>query len=75
MKTVFIITILLFTQIVLPAYSALSPDDLNQIRLIVKEEIAKELKPIKVDIITLKQDIAFIKGKFESVDKRFETVE
>ncbi len=44
-----------------PALAALTDTDLDKIRLIVKEEIEAELKPIKTDIVTLKTDGAVVK--------------
>ena len=46
MKIIFVLLIL-FGTIALPALGALDDADLNQIRLIVKEEIKEEIKPIK----------------------------
>jgi len=56
-------TMLLLLTVAIPAYSQLSQDDLNQIRLIIKEEI----DPVK-------KDVAVIQGKLEGIDKRFDGV-
>ena len=61
----FLITLLLLS-ILTPAFAELDDNDLNKIRLLIVEE----LKPIKSDIVSLKEDVAFIKGKLEDVDKR-----
>ncbi len=66
MKITFLFSIL-FCVIALPALSDLTDTDLNRIRLIINEE----LKPIKADIVSLKTDVAWIKGKLENVDKQF----
>ena len=60
MKNVLLFSIL-FCAIALPALGELTEADLNEIRLIVKEEIKEELKPIKADIDTLKTDIDTLK--------------
>ena len=69
MKKVLFFSIL-FCAIALPALGELAEADLNKIRLIVNEEI----KPIEVDIVLLKTDTAWIRGKLESVDEQFEGV-
>ena len=65
MKSILLLTILLCA-ITLPAIGALSPDDLNEIRLIIKEAV----EPIKADIGTIKQDIAKLNGRIDGVDGR-----
>ena len=60
MKNILILSTLLCA-IALPALGALTDADLDKIRLIVKEEIQEEVKPIKADIATLKTDIATLK--------------
>ena len=69
MKTV-LLCLILFCAIALPALAELTDADLDKIRLIVNEEI----KPIEADIVLLKTDTAWIRGKLESVDKQFEGV-
>lgn len=69
MKTVLLCSIL-FCVIAMPALGELTEADLNKIRLIVNEE----LKPIEADIVILKTDTAWIRGKLESVDDQFEGV-
>lgn len=46
----------------------LTNDDLQAIRGIVKEEISKELKPVKKDIRTMKADINILIGHFDKND-------
>ena len=60
MKTIlaFLILFCVFTS---PTFAELTDADLNKIRLIVTEEIQKEITPIKADIATLKADIATLK--------------
>ena len=70
MKTILFLSIL-FCVIALPVLGELTDTDLNRIRLIINEEIEEEIKPIKADIVSLKTDVAWIRGKLEtSVDKQ-----
>ena len=68
-----------FFVIVSPAIADLSPQDLKEIRLIVKEEIErvieKELTPIKADIATMKVDIVSLKEGFARLDERLNSVD
>lgn len=73
MKIVFLFSVL-FCTIALPALGDLTDTDLNRIRLIIQEEIEKEIKPIKADIGSLKTDVAWMRGKLEGVDKQFDSV-
>ena len=81
MKTL-IFSVILFCTIAGPARTELTEADLNKIRLIIKEEVKEELKPIKeeittlkADVATLKIDVAWIRGKLEGVDKQFASVD
>ena len=65
MKTILVFSIL-FSLIALPALGELTDADLNQIRLIVKEEI----KPLKTDINGLKTDVARLDGRLTGVEKQ-----
>ena len=83
MKTILLLSIL-FSVIAMPAFAALTDADLNKIRLIVKEEIKEELKPvkaelasikaesasIKTDIGTLKEGIARLDGRMDGIEKQ-----
>ena len=69
MKTLLILLILLCA-ITMPALAELTDADLNKIRLIVKEEIKEEIKPIKADISTLKEDVARLDGRMTGVEKQ-----
>lgn len=69
MKTTLFFSIL-FCAIALPALGDLTDTDLNRIRSIINEE----LKPLRDDIVTLKTDVAWIRGKLDGVDKRFDGV-
>ena len=69
MKKVLLFSIL-FCAIAMPGIAELTDADLNKIRLIVNEE----LKPIEADIVLLKTDTAWIRGKLEGVDEQFKGV-
>ncbi|MDE0687568.1 MAG: hypothetical protein OXI61_05320 [Candidatus Poribacteria bacterium] len=81
MKTILALLILL-SPIAMPAVAALTDADLNKIRLIVKEEIKEELKPIKAEIgsietniDTLKSDIGTLKEGVARLDGRMDGIE
>ncbi|MXV85313.1 hypothetical protein F4X88_00945 [Candidatus Poribacteria bacterium] len=81
MKTILVLLILL-SATAMPAGAALTEADLNKIRLIVKEEIKEELKPIKAEIgsietniDTLKSDIGTLKEGVARLDGRMDGVE
>lgn len=83
MKAILVFSIL-FSVIALPALGELSDADLNKIRLIVKEEVADELAPIKseiteikedidalnTDISTLKEGVARLDGRLSGIEKQ-----
>ena len=75
MKTVLLFSILLCT-IAMPAIGALTDADLDKIRLIVKEEVKKEIATTntKIDgldtrLRTVETDVAWTRGKLDSLDK------
>ena len=69
MKTIIFFSIL-FCTLALPAFGELTPEDLDKIRLIVKEEI----KPLKADIVALKIDVARLDGRLTGVEKQIATI-
>lgn len=60
MKNVLLFSII-FCTIASPTLADLTPEDLNQIRLIVKEEIETVIKPIETDIESIKTEIGSVK--------------
>ena len=74
MKTLIFISIL-FYAIALPALGQLTDADLDKIRLIVKEEIKEELKPIKTEIASIKTDTDTLKTNVARLDGRLTGVE
>ena len=69
MKTIIFFSIL-FCTLALPTFGELTPQDLDKIRLIVKEEI----KPLKADIVALKVDVARLDGRLTGVEKQIATI-
>ena len=61
-----------------PSLAELTPQDLKEIRLIVKEEIEtvidKELTPIKADIVSLKEGFARLDARLTGVEKQIAMV-
>ena len=78
MKNILVLSIL-FSAFAAPIFAALTDTDLDKIRLIVKEEIEEELKPLKADIVMLKTDGAVIKTEVanlkETVNSDFDTIQ
>ncbi|MDE0013396.1 MAG: hypothetical protein OXU36_19785 [Candidatus Poribacteria bacterium] len=88
MKSILYFSILLCA-IAIPSFAELTDADLDKIRLIVKEEIEEEIKPLKADINTLKADINTLKidvarlegritgleGRMTGMEERFTGVE
>ena len=69
--------LMLSCAIVLPARAELTDDDLNKIRLIVKEEVKAEITPIKTELNSLdtrlekvEQKISNIEGRLDGIEKR-----
>ena len=74
MKTVIFFSILLCV-IAEPVVAELTQNDLNKIRLIVKEEIAAEVKPLETRLQKVEQNIARLEGRMDGIDKRFDGLE
>ena len=62
MKSVLLLSIFL-CMMTGPVLGALLPEDLDKIRLIVKEEV----DPIKTEVATIKQDIATLNGRIDGL--------
>ena len=71
MKTVLLFSILLCA-IAMPAMGTLTDADLDKIRLIVQEEVKKEITPLKADINTLKTDGAIRQTEIKNLNKNFD---
>ena len=58
-----------------PSFAELTDADLDKIRLIVKEELEKEIKPLKDDIEQLKVDVARLEGRITGIEGRITGIE
>ena len=74
MKTVFVLLIL-FCVIASPALAALTPQDFNQIRLIINEEIKKEIAVINQKIDTTNQRIDTTNQRIDKLDQRIDKLD
>ena len=74
MKSILYFSIL-FCVITIPSFAELTDADLDKIRLIVKEEIEEEIKPLKADINTLKADINTLKIDVARLEGRITGIE
>ena len=74
MKTILAFSIL-FCAIALPVLAELTDADLNKIRLIVNEEVTKELAPIKADIAQLDDRLRNVEIAVGSLTGRIDDVE
>ena len=69
MKTILTLTILFSVSIALPVLGELTDADLNEIRLIVKEEVQTEIREFNVQI---DDDFRSLEKRFESIEKNFD---
>jgi len=74
-KPIFLFLSLLLCIIAGPVFAELTPEDLNKIRLIVKEEIAAEIKPLETRLQKVEQNVARLDGRLDGIEKRFNTIE
>ena len=74
MKSILYFSILL-SAIAIPSFAELTDADLDKIRLIVKEEIEEEIKPLKADIEKLKVDVARLDGRITGIEGRMTGIE
>ncbi len=68
MKNVLLLSILLCA-IAGPAFGELTLEDLDKIRLIIKEEIEDEVNPIRGEISSIKEDVASLEESVVSIEK------
>ena len=71
----FIFSTIFFCAIALPALGELTDADLDKIRLIVNEEVTKELAPIKADIAQLDTRLRNVEIAVGSLTGRIDGVE
>ena len=67
MKTILFFLIIILCAVVSSAFGELTIQDLDKIRLIVKEEVADEIAPIKVEISSMKSEVSSIKSEISSI--------
>ena len=72
MKMILTLSILLCT-VAMPAIGALTDADLDKIRLIVKEEVKKEITPLITDINTLKTEGAIRETEIKNLNEKIDT--
>ena len=58
-----------------PVRAALTPEDLDKIRLIVKEEIKAEIEPLETRLRKIEENVARLGGRMDSIDNRFDAIE
>ena len=74
MKTILLCSIVLCA-IALPAFSELTPQDLDKIRLIVENEIKKEVASSEIEIKAyISQGLKTVNFKIAKTDKRFNQI-
>ena len=73
MKTILLSLSILLCAFAAPDLAALMDTDLDKIRLIVKEEIEAEIKPIKADIEMLKTEGAMLRTELSNLKENVKT--
>ena len=62
---------ILLSVIVHPTHAALTPEDLDKIRLIVKEEI----QPLEAQVRKVEENVARLEGRMTGIEQRFDGIE
>ena len=68
-----VLLLIIFCTIALPALADLTPEDLDKIRSLLKEEIdpiKEEIKELDTRLQNVEQGISWMRGKLEGVDKQ-----
>ncbi len=71
LKYILCFSVCLFA-LAMPSFTDLTQQDLNEIRKVVKEEIEKEIKPIKTEITSINIEIASVKGEVARVQRELD---
>ena len=74
MKTILFVSLIFFA-IAMSVHAELTPQDLDKIRLIVKEEIKEEIMPMKAEIETLKISVARLEGHAVGIEEGMNSIE
>ena len=61
---------ILLSIIAYPVRAALTPEDLDKIRLIVKEEIKAEIEPLEARLRKVEENVARLEGRMDSIEKQ-----
>ena len=68
LKYILCFSVCLFA-LAMPSFADLTQQDLNEIRKVIKEEIEKEITPIKTEIAFVKREVARVQGKLDRFGK------
>ena len=68
LKYILCFSVCLFA-LAMPSFADLTQRDLNEIRKVIKEEIEKEIMPIKTEIASVKREVARVRGKLDRFGK------
>jgi hypothetical protein len=68
LKYILCFSVCLFA-LAMPSFADLTQQDLNEIRKVIKEEIEKEIMPIKTEIASVKREVARVRGKLDRFGK------
>ena len=74
MKTILFVSLIFFA-IAMSVHAELTPQDLDKIRLIIKEEIKEEIAPMKADIETLKISVARLERHAVGIEEGMNSIE
>ena len=74
MKTILFVSLIFFA-IAMSVHAELTPQDLDKIRLIIKEEIKEEIMPMKADVETLKIPVARLEGHAVGIEEGMNSME
>jgi septal ring factor EnvC (AmiA/AmiB activator) len=68
LKYILCFSVCLFA-LAMPSFADLTQQDLNEIRKVIKEEIEKEIMPIKTEIASVKREVTRVRGKLDRFGK------
>ncbi|MDE0637626.1 MAG: hypothetical protein OXI43_17450 [Candidatus Poribacteria bacterium] len=68
LKYILCFSVCLFA-LAMPSFADLTQQDLNEIRKVIKEEIEKEITPIKTEIASVKREVVRVRGKLDRFGK------
>ena len=68
LKYILCFSVCLFA-LTMPSLADLTQQDLDEIRKVIKEEIEKEITPIKTELASVKREVARVRGKLDRFGK------